>query len=109
MFKQIAHYLSLILPFKIKYGNSFTTEPTLRLRKMPTQEPVSLLYFNCKKDLGTFEVLRVIVENKNIKYEVLHLETKHKFIMPKKWFDFLFEEVLLDYATLIKLEHMHDE
>lgn len=94
MMDKLKKLLSFLLGKPIFRGYGFTTGDD-KVQTDPTiKDPQNLIFYQLRKDLGTFEIRRV--KNKSsgqVAYVIFNSVDLLEFEVSKKWFDYLFEEV----------------
>lgn len=88
--------LSWVTGEPVFIGHGFTTGEPEKLAQDPTAaEPKNLIFYKLKDELGVFEIRKVKHKtNGQVSYVVVNAADGSEFEINKKWFDYLFEEIV---------------
>lgn len=88
--------LSFILSKPVFKGYGFTTGEDQKTKDDPTvADPKNLIFYKLRTDLNVFEIRHVRKKRDgHICYVIFNSEDNLEFEISKKWFDYLFEEVV---------------
>lgn len=85
---------SFIVTKPIHVGYGLSVDNTTLPEEPEPRKATNLVFFALRKDLGAFEISRVIRgKDKSVRFEVYYPESDRKFTIPKSLFDLLFEEI----------------